>query len=120
MQRQAASECDAFLVQSVKQVIEEVRLHHSAKGWAAKALTCVRLSAQYSIMSELWPLDVKVKLDRGPIEALRPFRCLLLMPFESRFNAVGRCGQDNGFGNLSSGSRASALSNCPKFKGSIG
>lgn len=39
-------------------------------------------------MSELWPLDVKVKLDRGPIEALRPFRCLLLMPFESRFNAV--------------------------------
>jgi hypothetical protein len=39
-------------------------------------------------MSELWPLDVKMKLDQGPVEPLRPFRCLLLMPFESRFNAV--------------------------------
>jgi hypothetical protein len=39
-------------------------------------------------MSELWPLDVITKLDRGPVGPLRPFKCLLLMPFEGRFNAV--------------------------------
>jgi|SRR5579871_1577563 len=39
-------------------------------------------------MSELWPRDVKETLDRGPIEPLRPFKCLLLMPFEGRFNAI--------------------------------
>ncbi len=39
-------------------------------------------------MSECWPLDVKRSLDEGVIEGLRPFKCLLLMPFEGRFNAV--------------------------------
>jgi hypothetical protein len=39
-------------------------------------------------MSELWPQDVKTTLDRGPIEEHRPFKCLLLMPFEGRFDAV--------------------------------
>src|SRR5689334_7469547 len=39
-------------------------------------------------MSELWPLDVKKRLDRGPVEPMRSFRCLLLMPFEGRFNTV--------------------------------
>lgn len=39
-------------------------------------------------MSELWPQDVAAKLAHAPAEAIRPFRCLLLMPFEDRFNAV--------------------------------
>lgn len=39
-------------------------------------------------MSQLWPLDVKLNLERGPVESLRPSRCLLLMPFESRFNSI--------------------------------
>jgi hypothetical protein len=39
-------------------------------------------------MSEIWPLDVKNKLSGGATDALRPFKCLLLMPFEGRFNQV--------------------------------
>jgi len=39
-------------------------------------------------MSQVWPLDVGSKLNRGPTEPLRPFKCLLLMPFESRFDKV--------------------------------
>ena len=39
-------------------------------------------------MSELWPLDVRNKLERGSVGPLRPFRCLLLMPFEGRFDKV--------------------------------
>lgn len=39
-------------------------------------------------MSELWPLDVKTRLRAGPIDSVRPFRCVLLMPFEGRFDTV--------------------------------
>ena len=39
-------------------------------------------------MSELWPLDVRARLERAPPEPIRPFRCLLLMPFEGRFDRV--------------------------------
>jgi hypothetical protein len=40
------------------------------------------------VMSELWPLDVRARLDKAPLGPLRPFKCLLLMPFEGRFNKV--------------------------------
>ena len=39
-------------------------------------------------MSEIWPLDVKNKLSGAATDAIRPFKCLLLMPFEARFNQV--------------------------------
>ena len=39
-------------------------------------------------MSEVWPLDAKLRLERAASDAIRPFKCLLLMPFESRFNQV--------------------------------
>lgn len=39
-------------------------------------------------MSEIWPLDVKNKLSGAGADAIRPFKCLLLMPFEARFNQV--------------------------------
>ncbi len=39
-------------------------------------------------MSEVWPLDAKKRLLMASGEAIRPFKCLLLMPFESRFNQV--------------------------------
>src|SRR5215469_9583037 len=39
-------------------------------------------------MSELWPLDVRARLERAAPEPIRPFKCLLLMPFEGRFDRV--------------------------------
>ena len=39
-------------------------------------------------MSEIWPLDVKRKLDNSVRDDIRPFKCLFLMPFEERFNAI--------------------------------
>ncbi len=39
-------------------------------------------------MSEVWPLDVIDRLRKAGVDRLRPFKCLLLMPFESRFNQV--------------------------------
>jgi hypothetical protein len=39
-------------------------------------------------MSEVWPLDVVNRLRKAGFDRLRPFKCLLLMPFESRFNHV--------------------------------
>jgi len=39
-------------------------------------------------MSELWPLDVRSRLKTGPSDPIRPFRCVLLMPFEPRFDTV--------------------------------
>ncbi len=39
-------------------------------------------------MSEVWPLDVRNRLSRAAKDAIRPFRCVLLMPFEGRFNQV--------------------------------
>lgn len=39
-------------------------------------------------MSLIWPLDVKNALQAAPSEDIRPFKCLLLMPFEDRFNTV--------------------------------
>ena len=39
-------------------------------------------------MSEVWPLDVVNRLRKAGVDRLRPFKCLLLMPFESRFNRI--------------------------------
>ena len=39
-------------------------------------------------MSEIWPFDVKARFSSGAIDAIRPFKCTLLMPFERRFNQV--------------------------------
>ncbi len=39
-------------------------------------------------MSEVWPLDVRTAFSRAAVDRLRPFNCLLLMPFEHRFNVV--------------------------------
>ena len=39
-------------------------------------------------MSEIWPFDVQQRLVFAPKESIRPFKCILLMPFESRFNQV--------------------------------
>ena len=39
-------------------------------------------------MSEVWPLDVVNRVRKAAIDKLRPFKCLLLMPFESRFNCI--------------------------------
>ena len=39
-------------------------------------------------MSEVWPLDVKHRLSRSVMDAIRPFKCVLLMPVEGRFNLV--------------------------------
>ena len=41
-------------------------------------------------MSEVWPLDVKNKLTGAARDAIRPFKCLLLMPFEGRFDEVAK------------------------------
>ena len=39
-------------------------------------------------MSELWPMDARTNLERGPTQPLRSFKCLLLMPFEDRLDRV--------------------------------
>lgn len=39
-------------------------------------------------MSEVWPFEVKNKLIGATRDAIRPFKCLLLMPFEGRFDQV--------------------------------
>ncbi|MBM3241846.1 hypothetical protein FJZ31_36715 [Candidatus Poribacteria bacterium] len=39
-------------------------------------------------MSEVWPFDVKSKMYYAAQDSIRPFKCLLLMPFEQRFNWV--------------------------------
>jgi hypothetical protein len=39
-------------------------------------------------VSEVWPHDVVSRLRRAGVDRLRPFKCLLLMPFESRFNVI--------------------------------
>ncbi len=39
-------------------------------------------------MSEIWPLDVRTKSLGSADNAIRPFKCLLLMPFETRFTQV--------------------------------
>ena len=41
-------------------------------------------------MSEVWPLDVRVTLDQSAVNRLRPFKCLLLMPFERLFDIVAK------------------------------
>lgn len=38
--------------------------------------------------SEVWPLDVVNRLHNAGVDRERPFKCLLLMPFESRFNQI--------------------------------
>jgi hypothetical protein len=39
-------------------------------------------------MTEVWPLDAKRRLTAAATDVLRPFRCLLLMPFEKQFDEV--------------------------------
>lgn len=39
-------------------------------------------------MSEIWPFDIKSGLSIYEHDSIRPFKCLLLMPFEDRFNQI--------------------------------
>jgi hypothetical protein len=39
-------------------------------------------------MTEVWPLNVSRKLAEAATDAMRPFRCLLLMPFHESFDEV--------------------------------
>lgn len=39
-------------------------------------------------MSDIWPFDVKRKMSYAVAEPIRTFNCLLLMPFENRFDQV--------------------------------
>lgn len=39
-------------------------------------------------MSEVWPFDIKKRSSINDFDSMRPFKCLLLMPFEKRFNQV--------------------------------
>lgn len=41
-------------------------------------------------MSEVWPLDVRLSFEQSAVNRLRPFKCLLLMPFERRFDIVAK------------------------------
>jgi hypothetical protein len=69
---------------------------HPAKNWSqplpSSALFWVdiQLSDRRNLlpMSELWPLDVRARLEKAPLEPVRPFKCLLLMPFGGRFDRV--------------------------------
>jgi hypothetical protein len=39
-------------------------------------------------MSDIWPNDVVKKIKNKNIDRIRPFKCVLLMPFETRFNKI--------------------------------
>ena len=39
-------------------------------------------------MSRVWPYDIKTNEPFTPVDPLRPFRCLLFMPFRSEFAVV--------------------------------
>jgi hypothetical protein len=39
-------------------------------------------------MTEVWPLDARKRLAATATDAMRPFRCLLLMPFQEKFDEV--------------------------------
>ncbi len=39
-------------------------------------------------MSEIWPLDVKLRRRSAAVQPIRPFNCLMLMPFEKRFDQI--------------------------------
>jgi hypothetical protein len=39
-------------------------------------------------MTEVWPLDARNRLAGTATDAIRPFRCLLLMPFQKEFDDV--------------------------------
>jgi hypothetical protein len=39
-------------------------------------------------MTEVWPLDARKRLAGAARDAVRPFRCLLLMPFQEQFDEV--------------------------------
>lgn len=39
-------------------------------------------------MTEVWPADVYKRLQGGPTDTIRPPRCLLLMPFDQKFDDV--------------------------------
>lgn len=39
-------------------------------------------------MSEVWPFHIKNRSSIDDYDSIRPFKCLLLMPFEKRFNQV--------------------------------
>ena len=41
-------------------------------------------------MSEVWPLDVRARLETASPEPIRAFKCVLLMPFEGRFDRVSQ------------------------------
>jgi hypothetical protein len=39
-------------------------------------------------MTEVWPADVYKRVRRAPTDTIRPPRCLLLMPFDSKFDDI--------------------------------
>ena len=39
-------------------------------------------------MSKTWPNDVKISEPFTPVDPLRPFRCLLFMPFKEEYAVV--------------------------------
>ena len=39
-------------------------------------------------MSDIWPFDVNKKIKNNSVNRLRKFKCVLLIPFESRFNTI--------------------------------
>lgn len=45
-------------------------------------------------MSHVWPHDEELRLTGAGSDAIRPFKCLLLMPFESSFDEVARIVRD--------------------------
>lgn len=45
-------------------------------------------------MSDIWPFDVKRKISEAAVEPIRAFNCLLLMPFENRFDQVAKTIED--------------------------
>jgi hypothetical protein len=39
-------------------------------------------------MSQVWPFDEKLRLSNAVADPIRPFKCLILMPFEKRFDQI--------------------------------
>jgi hypothetical protein len=41
-------------------------------------------------VSDVWPLDVRRRIDGAPRDEIRAFKCLLLMPFENSFDSIAQ------------------------------
>jgi hypothetical protein len=53
-----------------------------------KELGCPSAQRLIEMMSQAWPYDVKASEPFFPVDPLRPFRCILFMPFKSEFAVV--------------------------------